>query len=187
MVIRRRKILKLAKGFFGRAKNCIRLARIQVWKSLQHQYIGRKVKKREYRTMWIQGINAGLSEYNYRYSHFINHLIRSDIQLNRSVLSNMAQTEPYSFKAVTDVTRFLQHNRMFGDKDEIIARIQAPKRLYPDDSYPYRPRDKHLKKLKKKKKFNHLKNPKKVPFWKEEQTARKARQAEKRKEEHISA
>jgi large subunit ribosomal protein L20 len=97
--------LKLAKGFRGRAKNCYRIARPRVMKALQHAYKGRKLKKRQARSLWIQRINAGVRSIDHgaSYSWFINGMRRGDMELNRKVLSELAITEPFSFRSVYEV------------------------------------------------------------------------------------
>ena len=97
-----KKIFKLAKGYYGRGKNCITVAAPRVDKALQHAYIERKLKKRDMRKNWIISINAGVREHNLPYSRFIYGLNHSNIQLDRKILSDLCQNEPYSFKAVVD-------------------------------------------------------------------------------------
>lgn len=109
--VRWQKIRELAKGNFGRSKNCKRIAANKVHKSLEREFIKRKLKHREYRQLWISNINGSLSEYDYRYSHFISHLDSANIKLNRNMMANLAMTEPFSFKALADVTRFLDAKR----------------------------------------------------------------------------
>jgi len=99
------KILRLATGFRGRAKNCISIARERVEKSLQYAYRDRKVKKRDMRRLWITRINAGSRQYGVRYSDFIRGLGEQRIEVNRKMLSELATNEPYSFKAYVDGSR----------------------------------------------------------------------------------
>lgn len=96
------KILRLATGFRGRAKNCISIARERVEKSLQYAYRDRKNKKRDMRRLWITRINAGSRQYGVRYSDFIRGLGEQRIEVNRKMLSELAVNEPYSFKAYVD-------------------------------------------------------------------------------------
>jgi len=98
----RKKYFKLAKGFYGRAKNCLRIAIPRVEKSLQYAYRDRRVKRRDFRKEWIQAINAGVREHYINYSTFIYGLNKSNIELNRKILADLAINEPYSFKAVVD-------------------------------------------------------------------------------------
>eukprot|EP00947_MAST-08B_sp_MAST-8B-sp1_P000360 g360.t1 len=102
---RNKRILKLAKGYRGKGKNCIRIARRRVEKGLQYQYRDRKTRKRDFRRLWIQQLNAGAREHGLKYSHFICGLHQSNIELDRKVLADLAANEPYSFKGVVDIAR----------------------------------------------------------------------------------
>lgn len=95
MKVKHKKIIKLAKGFRGRSKNCYSIAANRVEKSLHHARVGRKQKKRNMRKQWIQQVNAGVQQHGLLYSRFIRALQVSDIQLNRKVLAELAVTEPY--------------------------------------------------------------------------------------------
>ncbi len=99
---RRRKILKLAKGYFGRRKNVWTVAKNAVEKGLVYAYRDRKQKKREFRSLWIQRINAASRQEGLSYSQFIGKLNKSGIQLNRKVLADLALNDPKAFKAVLD-------------------------------------------------------------------------------------
>ena len=99
---RRNKVLKQAKGFRGRRKNNITTANAAVDRSLQHNYIGRKLKKRNFRALWIQRINAGCREHGLTYSRFISGLAKAGIEIDRKVLSDLAIHEPAAFKALVD-------------------------------------------------------------------------------------
>ncbi|UXX77672.1 50S ribosomal protein L20 [Reichenbachiella carrageenanivorans] len=99
---RRKKVLKLAKGYFGRRKNVWTVAKNAVEKGLGYAYRDRKVKKREFRKLWIQRINAGAREHGLSYSQFMGKLTASDIELNRKVLADLAMNHPEAFKAVVD-------------------------------------------------------------------------------------
>lgn len=99
---RRKKVLKLAKGNFGRRKNVWTVAKNTVEKGLQYAYRDRKVKKREFRALWIQRINAGARELGMSYSEFINALKTAGIDLNRKVLADLAMNQPEAFKAIVD-------------------------------------------------------------------------------------
>eukprot|EP00826_Nyctotherus_ovalis_P001376 TRINITY_DN10209_c0_g1_i6.p2 TRINITY_DN10209_c0_g1~~TRINITY_DN10209_c0_g1_i6.p2 ORF type:complete len:149 (-),score=36.45 TRINITY_DN10209_c0_g1_i6:47-493(-) len=99
----RTKVLRLAKGFQGRAKNCYSLAIVRLHKSLQHAYRGRKLRRRIARRDWITRINSALSEQSVKYSCFIHGLnVYSNVALNRKVLAELAVNEPYSFRAVVN-------------------------------------------------------------------------------------
>ncbi|URE16349.1 Cytoplasmic tRNA 2-thiolation protein [Musa troglodytarum] len=99
------KIFKLAKGFRGRAKNCIRIARERVEKALQYSYRDRRNKKRDMRSLWIERINAGARLHGVNYGNFMHGLMKENIQLNRKVLSELSMHEPYSFKALVDISK----------------------------------------------------------------------------------
>lgn len=99
---RRKKILKLAKGFYGRRKNVWTVAKNAVEKALVYAYRDRKAKKRDFRGLWIQRINAGARQYGMSYSVFIGALNKSGIELNRKVLADLAMNHPAAFKAVVD-------------------------------------------------------------------------------------
>ena len=99
---RRKKILKVTKGFRGRAKNCLAIAKERGEKALQYAYRDRRTKKRDFRSLWIQIINAAVREYNLTYSDFINKLNKSNIVIDRKMLSEMAIREPNSFKELVE-------------------------------------------------------------------------------------
>jgi large subunit ribosomal protein L20 len=95
---RRKKILKQAKGFYGKRKNVYTVAKNVLEKGLGYKYVGRKLKKREYRTLWIARINAAVREEGMSYSVFMNKLGQKGIELNRKVLADLAMNEPESFR-----------------------------------------------------------------------------------------
>jgi large subunit ribosomal protein L20 len=97
---KRKKILKLAKGFWGRRKNVWTIAKNHVEKGLLHAYVGRKLKKREYRSLWIVRINAAARENGTTYSRLINALKKSNININRKVLADFAMNQPNVFAAI---------------------------------------------------------------------------------------
>ena len=99
---RRKKILKLAKGSFGRRKNVWTVAKNAVEKGLQYQYRDRRARKREFRKLWIQRINAGTRQYGMSYSVFMGKLNAKGIDINRKVLADLAMNEPEAFKAIVD-------------------------------------------------------------------------------------
>ena len=101
---RRNKVLKQAKGFTGRRKNNITTANAAVDKSLQHNYIGRKERKRNFRALWIQRINAACREHGLTYSRFISGLLKAGIAIDRKVLADLAVREPGAFKALVEQT-----------------------------------------------------------------------------------
>ncbi len=97
-----KKTLDAAKGFRGRRKNTIRAAKAAVDKSMQYAYRDRKNKKRTFRALWIQRINAAVRECGLTYSVFINGLALAGIEVDRKVLSEMAIHEPAGFKAIVE-------------------------------------------------------------------------------------
>lgn len=99
---RHKKILKMAKGYRGRAKNCFRIAIQKVEKALQYAYRDRKVRKRDFRALWIQRINAAVRQEGLKYSTFINGLKLAKIDLDRKVLAELAVNEPETFKEIVE-------------------------------------------------------------------------------------
>lgn len=99
---RRKKVLKQAKGFFGRRKNVWTVAKNAVEKAMQYAYRGRKEKKRNFRALWIARINAGTRQHGISYSQFMGALKKNNIELNRKVLADLAMNHPEAFKAVVD-------------------------------------------------------------------------------------
>tara|TARA_B100001287_G_scaffold221938_1_gene191084 strand:+ start:1067 stop:1411 length:345 start_codon:yes stop_codon:yes gene_type:complete len=99
---RRKKIIKAAKGYFGRRKNVHTVAKNAVEKGLQYAYRDRKNKKRTFRALWIQRINAGARLHGMSYSKFMGKILKSDIQLNRKVLADLAMNHPESFKKIIE-------------------------------------------------------------------------------------
>ena len=100
--LRRKKVIARAKGFQGRSKNNFRLAKQRSEKALQYAYRDRRVRKRTFRALWIQRINAGARENGLTYSQFINGLNKAGIELDRKVLSDLAVREPESFKSLVE-------------------------------------------------------------------------------------
>ncbi|MCB9202700.1 MAG: 50S ribosomal protein L20 [Flavobacteriales bacterium] len=99
---RRKKVLKQAKGFFGRRKNVWTVAKNAVEKAMQYAYVGRKQKKRNFRALWIQRINAGARLHGMSYSKLMGGLKKSNIELNRKVLADLAMNHPEEFKSVVE-------------------------------------------------------------------------------------
>lgn len=97
---RHKKILKMAKGYRGRAKNCFRVAIEKVEKALQYSYRDRKVRKRDFRALWIQRINAAVRSQGMIYSTFINGLKLAKIDLDRKVLADLAVKQPETFQEI---------------------------------------------------------------------------------------
>ncbi len=99
---RRKRVFKQAKGFYGRRKNNITTANAAVDRSMQHAYIGRKLKKRNFRALWIQRINAAVREHGLTYGRFIDGLGKAGVEIDRKVLAELAVSEPASFKALVE-------------------------------------------------------------------------------------
>ncbi len=97
---RHKKIIKQAKGYQGRGNNAFRVAIERVEKALQYAYRDRRVRKRTFRALWIQRINAGVREHGMTYSQFMNGLNKAGVELDRKVLSDLAVREPAAFKAL---------------------------------------------------------------------------------------
>lgn len=102
---RRKKTMKLAKGYFGRRKNVWTVAKNAVEKGLLYSYEGRKQKKRTFRALWIQRINAGARLHGMSYSQFMGRVNAKGIQLNRKVLADLAMNHPEAFKAVVEAVK----------------------------------------------------------------------------------
>jgi len=99
---RRKRVLKLAKGYYGRRKNVWTVAKNAVEKGLVYAYAHRKQKKRNFRSLWIQRINAGARQHGLSYSEFMGKVNAKGIELNRKVLADLAMNHPEAFKAVVD-------------------------------------------------------------------------------------
>lgn len=97
---RRKKILKQTRGYYGKRKNVYTVAKNILEKGLGYKYVGRKLKKREYRTLWIARINAAVREEGMSYSVFMNKLNQKGINLNRKVLADLAMNDPQAFKGI---------------------------------------------------------------------------------------
>ena len=99
---RRKKVLKQAKGYFGRRKNVWTVAKNAVDKAMSYAYRDRRNKKRTFRALWIQRINAGARQYGMSYSVFMGKVKANNIELNRKVLADLAMNNPAAFKAIVD-------------------------------------------------------------------------------------
>ena len=97
---RRKRILKQAKGYYGKRKNVYTVAKNVVEKGMTYMFVGRKLKKREYRSLWIARINAAVREEGMTYSEFINKLQKKGIELDRKVLADLAMNNPETFKSL---------------------------------------------------------------------------------------
>ena len=102
---KRKATMKLAKGYFGRRKNVWTVAKNAVEKGLSYAYEHRRLKKREFRSLWIARINAAVREYDMSYSQFMDAVHKSGIEVNRKVLADLAMNEPVAFKAIVDAVK----------------------------------------------------------------------------------
>lgn len=102
---RRKKILKQAKGYFGARKNVHTVAKNAVERGLQYAYVGRKQKKRNFRALWIQRINAAAREHDMSYSEFMGKLKTKNIELNRKVLADLAMNDKAAFEAIVKAVK----------------------------------------------------------------------------------
>ena len=100
-----KKVIKQAKGFYGRRKNTIRTAKAAVDKSKQYAYRDRKVNKRNFRALWVQRINAAVREHGLTYGRFIDGLNKAGIEVDRKVLSDMAIHEPEAFASIVAASK----------------------------------------------------------------------------------
>ena len=99
---RHKKVIKAASGYYGRRKNTIRVAKQAVEKAAQYAYRDRKARKRNFRSLWIQRINAATREHGMTYGRFIDGLNKAGVEVDRKVLSDIAIHEPEAFKALVD-------------------------------------------------------------------------------------
>ena len=99
---RRKNLMKLAKGYFGRRKNVWTVAKNAIEKGMLYAYSGRKQKKRNFRSLWIQRINAGARQHGMSYSQFMGVFNKSGMELNRKVLADLAMNHPEAFKAIIE-------------------------------------------------------------------------------------
>ena len=99
---KRKKVIKAAKGYFGRRKNVHTVAKNAVEKGMQYAYRDRKNKKRTFRALWIQRINAGARIHGMSYSQLMGKIHSNGIELNRKVLADLAMNNPEAFKAIVD-------------------------------------------------------------------------------------
>ncbi len=102
---RHKKIIKAAKGFRGRNRNVYRVALEKVEKGLQYAYRDRRTRKRSFRRLWIQRINAGARQHGLTYSQFMNGMQKAGVELDRKVLADMAALDPPAFKAVVETAK----------------------------------------------------------------------------------
>ena len=104
------KVIKAAKGYYGRRKNVFRVAKQAVDKARQYAYRDRRVRKREFRALWIQRINAGARQHGLTYSQFMHGLSKAGIALDRKVLADLAAREPEAFGSVVEQAKAALNN-----------------------------------------------------------------------------
>jgi large subunit ribosomal protein L20 len=120
-----KKVLKKAKGFYGRRKNTIRTAKAAVDRSMQYAYRDRKARKRNFRALWIQRINAAVREHGLTYGRFIDGLGKAGIEIDRKVLSDMAIHEPAAFGALVAASKkALEYLKETGTPNEFEGAVQ---------------------------------------------------------------
>jgi large subunit ribosomal protein L20 len=122
----RKKVLMLAKGFRGRSKNCFGIALRKTHRAAQHAYRDRRLKRRNVRREWISSINAAVREHGVNYSTFANALVKkSNIEIDRKILANLAVNEPYSFKSVLDEVKVQAGITELARRKPIVQEMQA--------------------------------------------------------------
>ena len=102
---RRKKTLKLAKGYFGAKSKRFKMAKQAVYKSGVYAYVGRKLKKREFRQLWIARISAAVAPFGINYSRFMNGLKKAGIEMNRKAISELAIADPAAFEALVEAAK----------------------------------------------------------------------------------
>src|ERR687895_231297 len=122
---KRRKVLEQAKGYRGQKSRSYKKAKEQVWKSGVYAYEGRKQRKRDFRSLWIQRINAGVREHDLSYSRFVHGLRLAEIDLDRKVLADLAATEPEAFAAVVAQAKNALAGEPVQRRIEVERRVQA--------------------------------------------------------------
>jgi large subunit ribosomal protein L20 len=114
-------LLRYAKGYRGRSKNCFRIAIRRVQKAWQYAYRDRRQQRREWRKLWIVRIQAGARQYRWNYSRFVPALQQSGVRLNRKVLADLCANEPFAFKAVVDVVNHYQQEQQQEQKNKNVV------------------------------------------------------------------
>ncbi len=125
---KRRKVLEQAKGYRGTKHSSYKRAKEQVWKSGVYAYEGRKQRKRDFRALWIQRINAGVREHGLSYSQFIHGLKLAEIDLDRKILADLAATEPEAFAGIVAQAQ----NALDGNPVEMQVKVEWPSEPKPD-------------------------------------------------------
>jgi large subunit ribosomal protein L20 len=137
---KRRKVLEQAKGYRGTKHTSYKRAKEQVWKSGVYAYEGRKQRKRDFRSLWIQRINAGAREHGLSYSQFIHGLRLAEIDLDRKILADLAATEPEAFAAIAAQAK----NALDGEPVELRIKVdrKVSERTKPAEKKPKRSKPK---------------------------------------------
>ena len=138
---KRRKVLKQARGYRGTKHTSYKRAKEQVWKSGVYAYEGRKQRKRDFRALWIQRINAGAREHGLSYSQFVHGLRLAEIDLDRKILADIAVTDPEAFAAIVEQAR----NALNGEPVQRRIEIERQVRAEPAEKKPKKPRPKSKK------------------------------------------
>lgn len=102
---RRRKVLDMTKGYKGKRKSCYRIAKQSLLKALRHHFVSRKLRKREFRRLWIIRIGAAVRPYDFSYSRFMGALHKAGVGLNRKILAELALRDPQAFEKVVEVAK----------------------------------------------------------------------------------
>ena len=116
-----KKVLDAAKGYYGRRKNTIRIAKQAVEKAMQYAYRDRKNRKRTFRALWIQRINAAAREHGLTYSRLIDGLAKAGVEVDRKVLSDLAIREPEAFRAIAEQAKAALPPELLGGASEPVA------------------------------------------------------------------
>src|ERR671932_2187332 len=127
---KRKKVLEQAKGYRGTKKSSYKRAKEQVWKGGVYAYAGRKQRKRDFRALWIQRINAGVREHGLSYSRFVHGLRLAEIDLDRKILADLAATDPEAFGAIVAQAR----NALNGEP--VQRRIEVERKARPAGEKP---------------------------------------------------
>lgn len=127
VLLRKAKVFKLSKGYLGRSRNCWKLALRRVNRAMRNMYDSRRLKKRDFRALWITRINAGAREHGITYSRFQHHIQKSDIALNRKMLANLSIYEPTTFKGIANI----MNAREYGNEGlrGVLKPVDRPKHI----------------------------------------------------------
>ena len=150
---RRKKILKLAKGYFGSKRTLYRTANEQVMRSLNYAYISRRLRKRDFRKLWIQRINAACKLNGYKYSHLIHGLSLANVEINRKMLADMAVNDEAGFKQLIELSKNAVANK--GKEPKKVEKVikTEVKKVVKEEPKVEEKKKKLKKNLRKKKKL----------------------------------